>query len=174
MDNIRYPIGKFKPVDDITEAIITALIDQIEKQSDMAREAVEGLTEAHIETPYREGGWTIRQVIHHIADAHINAYVRFKLALTEDKPTVKLWDEVTWSECEDSKKAPVNLSLFVIEGVHKRWAMLLRTLDMNDFKRELIHPDNGNMALSTILQFYAWHGNHHISQIRLFRDRMNY
>lgn len=173
MEDVRYPIGKFNPVADANEQLIMTLIEQIDQQSDLAREAVVGITETQIDTPYREGGWTVRQVIHHIADAHINAYIRFKLAITEDKPTVKLWDEVTWAECEDAKKAPVSLSLSIIEGIHKRWAILLKSLEINDFKKELIHPEMGNIALSTMLQLYAWHGNHHISQIKLFRDRIN-
>ena len=174
MEDVRYPIGKFSPIDNANEEQINSFINQLERQPVIARQSIEGLSEEQIGTPYRPEGWTVRQVIHHIADANINAYSRFKIALTEDEPTIKLWDEVTWAELEDSRKAPVELSLAILDAIHARWSILLRSLRIADFKRKLIHPQMGKMALSDCIQFYVWHGNHHVAQVQSFRDRMHW
>lgn len=170
MEYVKYPIGKFNLVEPVDERLISAFITQIECQADQARKAITGLNEMQIDTPLKAGGWTVRQIIHHLADAHINAYVRFKLALTEDKPAIKLWDEVAWAECEDGKNAPIDLSITILEAVHARWVVLLKSLDINDFLKEVIHPELGHINLSYIIQLYAWHGKHHIGQIKLWRE----
>jgi uncharacterized damage-inducible protein DinB len=174
MKDLRYPIGKFNPVENPNENEINSFINQLESHPALARQTLEGLSDEQVDTPYKTEGWTLRQIIHHISDAHINFYVRFKLALTENKPTVKLFDQVTWAELDDAKKAPVNMSLEIIEGVVARWVVLLRSMVLDDFKTELIHPEMGSLALSKLIQLCVWHGNHHISQIQSLRDRMNW
>jgi hypothetical protein len=130
---------------------------------------VAGLTDAQLDTPYREGGWTARQVIHHVADSHMNAYVRFKLGVTEENPTIKAYNEARWAETIDARTAPVDVSLGIIDGVHRRWVQLLRTFDGAAFARTIVHPEHGSMKLSDLLQLYAWHGRHHAAHIRGLR-----
>ena len=174
MDSLRYPIGNFNPAKETSEELIKNCITKIENIPVSLKRAIEGLTVEQLDTPYRPEGWTVRQVVHHIADSHINAFVRFKLALTEEKPTVKTYAEERWAELPDSKDAPVEISLSLVEAIHDRWIILLNSLALPDFKREFLHPDLGNVPLEITVQLYAWHGSHHIAQITSLRERMKW
>lgn len=136
----------------------------------MVRAAVDGLTDQQLDTPYREGGWTLRQTVHHIADSHINSLCRFKLALTEDRPSIRPYHEDKWAELADSRM-PVDVSLAIIDGVHARWAELLRSMTDADFKREFVHPETGNWPLDKVAALYAWHSLHHAGHISGTRER---
>lgn len=138
------------------------------------REAVAGLTDEQLDTPYREGGWTVRQVVHHLADAHLNNYVRVRLALTEETPLPKPWNEQLWAELPDARLAPVDVSLRLFEAVHQRWEMLLRALSPQEFARGFQHPTRGVLTLDWDLGLYVWHGWHHIAHIRALRQRMGW
>jgi len=135
---------------------------------------VEGLSDDQLETPYREGGWTVRQLIHHVADSHANSYVRFKLALTEEWPTIKLYDEAAWALLADSKATPVDVSLSLITALHTRWVALLESLTDADFHRGYNHPESGRQNLATALALYDWHSRHHTAHITRLRERMNW
>lgn len=170
-DEVRYPIGRFVPAPRITGKGLRACVAEIESLPDALRRAVEGLSADRLGTPYRPGGWTVRQVVHHIADSHLNAYVRFKLALTEDRPEVKTWEEAAWGELADAREAPVEASLTLVEGLHRRWVGLLRSMSRGDYRRTFRHPEWGEMALDAFLQLFAWHGRHHVAQIAALRKR---
>ncbi|MCU0453362.1 MAG: putative metal-dependent hydrolase [Bacteroidetes bacterium] len=165
----RYPVGKFAPKDTISQDERTALIRQIEEAPERLAQAVAGLTEIQLDTPYRDGGWTVRQVVHHLADSHMNAYIRFRLAVTEDNPTVKPYNEKRWSELIDSRTAPIDLSISIIEALHARWAMMLESFTSADFERRVQHPENGPMDVDRLLQLYAWHGRHHCAHVTELR-----
>ena len=135
------------------------------------RKAIGGLTDEQLDTPYREGGWTVRQVVHHVPDSHLNAYTRFKLALTEESPAIKPYDEAAWARLSDSRDTPVETSLALLESLHDRWTRLLRALSADDFRRTVNHPENGVMTLDTLLGLYAWHGRHHVAHITSLRGR---
>lgn len=138
------------------------------------REAVAGLDDSQLGTPYRDGGWTVRQLIHHMPDSHCNAYVRFKLALTEEKPTIRPYDEALWAELPDTRDTPVEVSLVMLEALHERWVALLRGMEPAQFASRLIHPDSGEWALDQFLTLYAWHGDHHTGHITALRERMGW
>jgi uncharacterized damage-inducible protein DinB len=133
--------------------------------------AVTGLTEAQLDTPYRPGGWTVRQLVHHLADSHLNSYVRFRLALTEDEPTIKPYDQELWANLSDARTAPAGLSLTLLDTLHQRWVLLLRSLKPEDFTRALKHPELGRVTLEKYLALYAWHGKHHVAHITGLRQR---
>lgn len=171
VDDLRYPIGTFDFGKEVPENQICSLIDQIEALPLLLIRAVEQLTDEQLDTPYRTGGWTIRQLVHHLADSNMNAYIRFKLAMTEDKPTIKPYDEALWAELEDSK-LPIEVSTKLLEGLHKRWVILLRSLSSSGLDRKLIHPDIGQLTIKKLIDLYAWHGNHHLVQITLSISRM--
>ena len=164
MSDLRFPIGKFSPSPNVTDDQRRALIAKIANTPAELRRATAGLTDAQIETPYRPGGWTVRQVVHHVPDSHMNAYVRFKLALTEDKPTIKPYNEAEWAKLPDSM-LPVEVSLRLLDSVHERWVALLRALPPSLWARTFLHPEMGTMTLDTTLQLYAWHGRHHLAHI---------
>ena len=169
----RFPIGKFhRPALPIDAATRTALIDDIEHMPAAFRATVVGLSDALLDTPYRPGGWTIRQVVHHVPDSHMNAYVRFKLAVTEDTPTIKPYAEDRWAELPDSR-APIDLSLDLLDAIHRRWVVLLRALPASEFQKAYNHPDMGVVALDTALALYAWHGKHHTAHVRLVGSRQS-
>ena len=134
-------------------------------------EAVAGLNDAQLDTPYRPGGWTVRQVVHHVADSHMNGYIRVKLALTEDVPTIKTYEEAAWAELADSR-ADVDVSLALLDALHTRWVLLLRSLSEADYERTFNHPEWGLMTLGTLLRLYEWHGRHHVAHITRMRERM--
>jgi uncharacterized damage-inducible protein DinB len=169
--DLRYPIGKRERIENVTESQRRAFIDAIAETPAKLRAAVAGLNDKQLDTPYRPGGWTVRQVVHHLPDSHLNSFVRFKLALTEDAPTIKPYDEARWAELPDSK-APVEVSLSLLEDLHKRWILLLNALTPADWKRTLRHPEHpGLMTLDDNLQIYAWHGRHHVAHITALRER---
>jgi uncharacterized damage-inducible protein DinB len=174
MTDPRYPIGEFKRNETIDEQERHALIQQIAEVPALLRAAVLGLTDRQLDTPYREGGWTVRQVVHHLADSHMNAYIRFKLAVTEEHPTIKPYQQQLWAELADAKTAPVEFSLKLLESLHERWRMALQALASSDFARTLRHPESGDQNLDAILQLYAWHGRHHVAQISSLRERMRW
>lgn len=171
MTDLRYPIGKFQKQESHSAGERAECIRHIDEAPSKIRAAAAGLTDEQLETPYRPEGWTVRQVVHHMPDSHLNAYVRFKLALTEDRPTVKPYDEALWAELCDARNAPLDVSLALLESLHARWTMLLRSLGDAEFRRVLVHPENGVMSLDHLLQLYAWHGRHHAAHITGLRQR---
>jgi uncharacterized damage-inducible protein DinB len=172
--DLRYPIGNFQWEDGLSEARRREMIDQIAETPAKVRAAVEGFSEQQFSTPYREGGWTVRQVVHHLADSHLNAYVRFKLAITEDEPTIKTYEQQLWAETSDARTAPAEISLTLLDALHQRWALLLRSMRAADFSRKFIHPEHGKMTLERLLGLYAWHGRHHTAHITGLRERMGW
>ena len=169
-EDIRYPVGKWIRQPSVDAATCATLIEQVASAPAALAAAVKGLNDTQLDTPYRAGGWTPRQIVHHIADSHMNAYVRFKLGVTEDNPTIKPYDEKTWAQTVDGRTAPIEDSLPVIEGVHKRWVQFLRSLDSAALSRTIMHPERGSMALTDLLQLYAWHGRHHTAHITGLRE----
>lgn len=174
MTDPRYPIGKFTPKSSITAEERQDLIRQIEEAPAKLREAVKGLDDRQLDTPYREGGWTVRQVVHHLPDSHLNSYIRFKWTMTEDHPTIKTYEEPLWAELAEAKSAPVEISLALLEALHKRWVLFLRSLSPSDFAKTFMHPENGTMNLDRLVQLYAWHGRHHVAHITSLRERMKW
>lgn len=174
MSDPRYPIGPHERRDVLTAEERAAMIEQIAAAPRKLREAVAGLTPQQLETPYRDGGWTLRQVVHHVPDSHLNSYVRFKLALTEQTPTIRPYDEARWAELADSHLTPPETSLTLLESLHDRWVRLLRSMSADDFRRTLNHPENGLMTLDAMLALYAWHGRHHVAHITATRERLGF
>lgn len=164
----RYPVGKFVKPETITPDDRQAAIAELAQLPEALRNAVEGLDSAQLSTPYREGGWTVRQVVHHVADSHMNAVIRQKLALTEDWPTIKPYDEKAWAMLRDVA-GPVEWSLELIESLHARWVMLLQSLSEEQWHRGLQHPENGPMTMDTLTLMYAWHSRHHVAHITHLR-----
>ena len=174
MADPRYPIGEFKWEGEITEEQRRRFIDAIEDAPAKLRAAVEGLSAEQLDTPYRPGGWTVRQVVHHVPDSHLNAYIRFKLAVTEEQPTIKPYEQERWAELEDARTAPVEISLSLLESLHRRWVRLLRSLTPAEFARTFRHPEMGIVSLDKNLSLYAWHGRHHVAHITSLRERMGW
>jgi hypothetical protein len=168
--DMKYPIGKFQFNGEITNTVTRDWINEIEDLPELLRDAVKVLDNEQLDTPYRSGGWTVRQVIHHLADSHMNAYVRFKLALTEEKPVIKPYDEAKWAELSDYK-LPIDISLSLLETLHKRWTNLLRSLSPADMKKTFIHPDSGDVSVGQNIGIYAWHGRHHLAHITSLCNR---
>jgi hypothetical protein len=171
--NERYPIGRFSFDGDITSHIIEGWISDIENLPKWLKEAIIDLENMQLDTPYRSGGWTVRQVVHHLADSHLNAYVRFKLALTEDKPVIKPYDEGKWAELPDSR-LPIHVSLNLLESLHIRLVTLLRSLSPSDLEKTFIHPESGEVTVGKNIGIYAWHGKHHLAHITSLRNRLNW
>lgn len=165
MNDPRYPAGRYERRDVLSPDERATLIEQIAATPAKLREAVAGLTPQQLETRYREGGWTLRQVVHHLPDSHMNSYVRFKLALTEAMPTIRTYDEAAWAELPDSRDTPPETSLTLLESLHDRWVRLLRAMSDDDFQRTLAHPEHGPMTLDAMVALYAWHGRHHVAHI---------
>ena len=166
----RYPIGPFHWGGTYSEDEIKEMIDRIEKFPSRLKMLVIGMTDEQLDRPYREGGWTARQVIHHIPDSHMNAYVRFKLALSEDKPTIKPYNEKAWAEMIDSRTLPPSVSLSLLSNIHERWSIILTAMKPEDFQRTLFHPEHMQMhTLSEMLAMYSWHGDHHYEHISLVK-----
>ena len=174
MTDPRYPIDRYTPDQNPTPETRNHHIEQIAGTPSAMRRAISGLTKDHLDTPYRDGGWTVRQVIHHVPDSHLNAYIRFKLALTEDAPTIKPYDESAWAILKDSALTPVDVSLTLLESLHARWIVLLRSLKAEDFQRTFNHPESGSHDLDWLLGLYGWHGNHHVAHITRLRERMGW
>jgi uncharacterized damage-inducible protein DinB len=149
-------------------------VDAIAATPSALRAAVKGLTDAQLDTPYRPEGWTVRQLVHHVADSHMNAYTRFRLALTEDNPTIKPYDEAAWAELPDARSLPIGVSLDLLDRIHERLVHLLRATKDADFRRTLQHPENGPMTMDSLLAVYAWHGRHHTAHVTRLRERMKW
>jgi uncharacterized damage-inducible protein DinB len=171
VEALKYPVGRFDAAAEIPHDERGALIDSIAATPRRLREAVQGLSDAQLDTPYREGGWTVRQVVHHVPDSHLNAYTRFRLALTEDNPTIRPYNEADWARLPDAATAPVSVSLDLLAALHTRWDMLLRTLTERDYRRPLTHPEMGAMTIGALLRMYEWHGRHHVAHITGLRQR---
>jgi uncharacterized damage-inducible protein DinB len=175
MTDPRYPIGKFEPPSSVDEKMRKEFIEQIESAPAKLKAAVRGLSDEQLDTPYRDGGWTVRQVVHHLPDSHLNAYIRFKLALTEDNPTIKPYDQELWANLTDSRTAPIEMSVALLESVHKRWVTLLEAMKPEDFSRTFFHPEyQEKVTLDSTLALYAWHGRHHVGQITSLRERKDW
>ncbi len=173
LDALRYPVGRFMPPAANTEEARAANIETLRGLPARLREAVRGLSGDHLDTPYREGGWTVRQVVHHVADSHANAYIRFKLALTEDWPTIKPYNEAAWAKLADSQ-LPIESSLVFIDALHERWTALLDSLTEKDFEKGFVHPESGRQTLAHALAAYAWHSRHHTAHITGLRKRQGW
>ena len=169
MSDPRYPIGKFTYDAPPNEQQRAKFVEDIEQTPAKLRAAVNGLSNAQMETPYRDGGWTVRQVVHHVPESHMNAYIRFKLALTEDEPTIKPYMEDRWAETGDVKTTSPEISLALLEPLHERWVQLLRSMKLADWERSFRHPEMGIMPLEKNLALYAWHGRHHVAHITELR-----
>lgn len=175
IEHLKYPIGKYHRPEVITEEQKQQWIEDIAIAPENLRKAAKGMSDAQFDTPYRDGGWTVRQVLHHVPDSHLNAYTRFKLALTEDTPTIKPYFEDRWAKLEDSRVTPVEVSITILDALHKRWVLLLKSMSPNDFKRTYIHPEHGKeFSLEGILGMYAWHGKHHLAHIQNLKERMKW
>jgi len=173
MSDPRYPIGKFSYNGPLTAEQRQQCLHDIEQAPARLRAAVSKLSEQQLNTPYRDGGWTVRQVIHHVPDSHMNSYIRFKLALTEDEPTIKPYLEDRWALLPDSQ-APPEVSLVLLDCIHQRWMMVLRSLSDTDWKRTFRHPELGPMSLEKTLALYSWHGRHHVAHITSLREKMGW
>ena len=172
--DLQYPIGRFEWRGGNSDEDRRLFIDAIEQAPANLRTAVAGLSKEQLDTPYRPGGWTVRQVVHHLPDSHLNSYVRFRLALTEDEPTIKAYEESRWAELSDARTADVEISLALLESLHQRWVLLLRSLSAADFGRCFRHPELGVVSLDKNLALYAWHGRHHVAHIAALRERMGW
>ncbi|HEX4966643.1 MAG TPA: putative metal-dependent hydrolase [Thermoanaerobaculia bacterium] len=170
-EDLRYPIGKLRAEGALSDGRRLELIEQIAETPERLRAAVRGLGPHQLDTPYRHGGWTVRQVIHHVPDSHLNAYVRFKLALTEETPTIKPYAEALWAALPDTGRTAPEVSLALLDSLHLRWVILLRAMDAADFARTLQHPEKGLLTLDDMLALYAWHGRHHVAHITSLRER---
>jgi uncharacterized damage-inducible protein DinB len=170
LEGLKYPVGKFEYDRQSTPAKRSAWLTAIESLPGNMKDAVAGLSDAQLDTPYRDGGWTLRQVVHHVADSHMNAYVRLKLALTEESPAIKPYDEKLWAELPDSRLS-VEVSIALLEMLHARWSVLLRSLKNDTWARTWRHPEHGERTLDYLLQLYAWHSRHHVGHVRSLRER---
>ncbi len=171
MTDLRYPIGRFEHQGEVTEKELGRWLDEIEALPAAVRQAVAGLSDEQLDTPYRPGGWTLRQVVHHIPDSHLNSYVRFKWALTEDEPAIKTYEEARWAELADYRTVPIETSLDFLDLLHQKWAALLRSLTPEQWSRRFVHPEWGKIDLATTLGVYAWHGRHHLAHITTIAER---
>jgi len=174
MSDLRYPIGKFEFQNPPTATERESFIAAIEAAPDRLQAAIAGLSPQQLDTPYRPEGWTVRQVVHHLPDSHVNAYIRFKLALTENEPTIKPYMEDRWARLEDSHSTPLDVSLSLLNSLHQRWVLLLKSMKESGWKRNFRHPELGTVSLERNLALYAWHGRHHVAHITALRDRMNW
>jgi uncharacterized damage-inducible protein DinB len=169
--DLRYPIGEYVAKTTLTPAERSEAIARIAEAPKRMREAVGGLSGGQLDTPYRPGGWTVRQVAHHVPDSHMNAFIRLKLALTENEPTIKPYEEQLWAQLPDARETPVEVSLALLDFLHLRWGILLRALQPSVFARRLVHPANGVMTVDNLVHHYAWHGQHHVAHITSLRQR---
>jgi hypothetical protein len=173
-EDLRYPVGKFKKIEKIDDNLRAQYLKTIAELPKKLRNAIDGLSDEQLETEYRPQGWTVKQVIHHIADSHANSLIRFKLALTEETPMIKPYMEDKWAELVDSKHAPVELSLNQIDSIHGRWSLVLNAMTAEDFDRKLFHPEHGETDLNYMLSLYDWHCKHHLAHITELKKRNNW
>jgi hypothetical protein len=174
MSDLSYPIGKFHFEGSLTDEQKRTMIGEIAETPAKLRAAVKGLSEAQLDTPYRPGGWTVRQVTHHVPDSHMNAYIRFKWALTETQPAIKAYEQQLWAELPDTKETPIEVSLALLDSLHDRWVRLLRSITPEQWKRTFVHPELGVVILERNLGLYAWHGKHHVAHVTELRKRMGW
>lgn len=172
--DLRYPIGKPERAVTLAPVARTSAIDAIAAAPAGLRAAVDGLSDAQLDTPYRPGGWTVRQVVHHVADSHMNAYARFRFALAEDNVTIKAYDEAAWANLHDARTLPVQPSLALLDGMHERLVALLRATPADAFARTIQHPEHGPMSVDGLLAIYSWHGRHHAAHVTELRERMGW
>jgi hypothetical protein len=174
MEDMRYPIGKYEPAA-FSEKLLQEWIIDIIYLPQQLENTVVNLDAAQLDTPYRDGGWTVKQLVHHVADSHMNAYIRFKLGLTEDNPTIKPYMEEKWAEMDDTKNLPINISLTLLHAVHLRMAEVIKSIKGNEWERTVVHPEHGRqMTLWYLLGMYAWHGRHHVAHVTRLRERMGW
>ena len=175
-ESLRYPTGRFtRPSRPLEGGERRQMIDSIARAPTALRDSVRGMSDTQLDTPYRPGGWTVRQVIHHVPDSHMNAFIRFKLALTEDMPTIKPYDEAAWANLSDARETPIETSLTLLTALHERWVGLLRSMSSSDFSRQLNHPEwDAPLSLDSVLALYAWHGPHHTAHVTSLRKRMGW
>ncbi len=171
MPDLRYPIGEFRRQASYSPKERLENIELLRQAPVSLRSALVGLSDAQLDTPYREGGWTLRQVVHHIPDSHLNAYTRVKLALTEDKPVIKPYDETAWASLTDTQQTPLEVSVVLLEAIHTRWINIFQSLNESDWQRDYLHPVNGATSIEATLASYVWHGQHHIAHITQLRQR---
>jgi hypothetical protein len=172
--DLRYPVGLFEFAGRLSDEQRQRLIDQIAATPDDMRTAVAGLSDEQLNTPYRPEGWTVRQVVHHVPESHMNSYIRCKLAITEDEPTIKPYFEDRWARLDDANQAPIELSLDLLDALHGRWVWFLRSLNDSDCQRTFRHPELGLVSLDKNIALYAWHGRHHVAHITSLRERMGW
>ena len=172
--DLRFPIGKLDRKSQLSADERRAAVDAIAAAPRELRRAVKGLTDAQLDTPYRPGGWTVRQLVHHVADSHMNAYGRFRLAFTEQNPTIRPYDEAKWAELDDARTMPIEVSLTLLDAMHERLVTLLRSSPEDRFQRTLNHSENGSMTVDSLLSMYSWHGRHHTAHVTALRDRMKW
>jgi hypothetical protein len=174
METLRYPVGRFSPNPNAGAEDRDAWIGEIDRLPAELESVIAGLDAAQLDTPYRPDGWTVRQVVHHLADSHVNSHIRFRLAATEREPVITPYQEGAWAELPDARDGDPDMSLELLSGLHQRWVIFLRTLDADAWVRGFQHPEAGRITLDTNLQLYAWHGRHHVAQIRKLRERMGW
>jgi hypothetical protein len=172
--DLRYPIGKFEWPAAVAPADLRRAIDDLAALPAQLREAVAGLDDPKLDTPYRPDGWTVRQALHHVADSHINSYVRFRLAVTEDEPTIKPYDENGWAKLADAAAGPVGLSLDLVDALHRRWVLLLESFGPAEWGRSFRHPERGLIRVDATALLYAWHGRHHVAHVTELRKRQGW
>lgn len=171
LEELRYPVGRFEAEPSIAREERSTLVDELARLPSRLRSAVEELSEGQLDTPYRPGGWTVRQVVHHVPDSHLNSYVRFKWAVTEERPTIRTYDQVAWADLSDARSGPIGPSLDLLDALHRRWTDWLRTLSDADWQRTFVHPEMGELDLDVQLQLYAWHGRHHLAHVTSLAER---
>ena len=174
MSDPRYPIGKFSYTGPLSSEQKKQYLDDIDQTPARMRAAVRGLSDKQLDTPYRDGGWTVRQLTHHVPESHMNAYIRFKLALTEDDPVIKPYMEDRWAELPDARQAPIETSLALLDSLHQRWTTVLRNLGDAEWQRTFRHPEIGPMTLEKTLALYSWHGRHHVAHVTTLREKMGW
>ncbi|MDP9121068.1 MAG: putative metal-dependent hydrolase [Acidobacteriota bacterium] len=174
MEDLRYPTGRFTRPEASTAADREQAILAIAETPARLRAAVAGLSPAQLDTPYRPGGWTVRQVVHHVPDSHLNAYTRLKLALTEEEPAIRSYEEQLWAELPEARTGPVEVSLALLDALHERWLLVWRALGEADWSRALRHPDLGRLSVDSLAALYAWHGRHHVAPITALRERLGW
>lgn len=172
--DLRYPVGPFEFAGTLSDGQRQTLIDQIAATPEKMRGAVAGLSDEQLNTPYRPEGWTVRQVVHHVPESHMNSYVRIKLAITEEEPTIKPYFEDRWAQLDDAQQAPIGLSLDLMDALHGRWVWFLRSLKEPDFARTFRHLELGTVSVNQSIALYAWHGRHHVAHITSLRERMGW
>ena len=174
MTDLRFPIGPAPSRMTLTPEERRAMIEEIAATPSRMRKAVVDLDDKQLDTPYREDGWTVRQVVHHVPDSHLNAYTRLKLALTEDEPTIRPYDEASWARLGDSETTHIATSLALLEALHERWLHVFRCLEDGDYARKFRHPEHGVVTIDWLVAMYAWHGRHHVAHITSLRERMGW